>query len=96
VFVPDNDKEYGRFLPEGLREIFKDFDAIEVILEGNSVAGFFRTVNVFLVSFARPRFLVPVLEWTVVPFLNLPGYLLAGLGRANDLFTANFSVWASK
>lgn len=96
VFVRDSDKEYWRFLPEGLREIFKDFDAVEVIPEGNSVAGLFRTVNVFMVSFMRPRFLVPALEWTVVPFLNLAGYLLARLGGANDLFTANFSVWARK
>ena len=96
VFVRDNDKEYWRFLPEGLRHLLSDFEAVEVIPEGNSVSGLLRTVNVFLVSFMRPRFLVPVLEWTVVPFLNLAGYLFAGLGRANDLFTANFSVWARK
>ena len=96
VFLRDNDKEYWRFLPEGLRYLFRDFGAVEVIPEGNSVAGFFRTVNVFLASFMKPRFLVPVLEWTVVPCLNLAGYLLAKLGRENDQFTANFSVWARK
>src|ERR1700722_3069734 len=96
VFVRDNDNEYWRFLPAGLRYLFKDFEPVEVIPEGNSVAGLFRTVNVFLISFMKPRFLVPVLEWTVVPCLNLAGYLLGKLGGANDLFTANFSVWARK
>ncbi len=96
VFVRDNDREYWRFLPEGLRYLLKEFEAVEVIPEGNSIAGLFRTVNVFLVSFMRPRFLVPMLEWTVVPLLNLAGYLFARLGRANDLFTANFSVWVRK
>src|ERR1700690_456006 len=95
-FLRDNDKEYWRFLPEGLRYLLKDFEAVEVIPEGNSVAGFFRTMNVFLVSFMKPRFLVPVLQWTVVPFLNLAGHLFEKLGGANDLFTANFSVWARK
>jgi len=96
VFVRDHDKEYWRFLPEGLRFLMKEFEYIEVVAEGNSVAGLFRTLNVFLVSFMKPRFLVPVLKWTAVPALNLTGYLLGGLGGANDHFTANFSVWARK
>ena len=96
VFLRDNDKEYWRFLPEGLRYLFRDFETVEVMSEGNSVAGLFRTVNVLLASFMKPRFLVPVLEGTVIPSLNLAGYLLAKLGRGNDQFTANFSVWARK
>lgn len=96
VFVRDSDKEYWRFLPEGLRYIFRDFESVEVLPEGNSLLGLFRTVNVFLVSFMKPRFLLPVLQWTLVPLLNLAGYLLEGLGGENDLFTANFSVWARK
>lgn len=96
VFVQDNDKEYWRFLPEGLRYILKDFEAVEVLPEGNSLSGMIRTVNVFLDSFMRPRFLLPVLRWTLVPSLNLAGCLLEKLGSKNELFAANFSVWARK
>lgn len=96
VFVRDNEKECWRFLPEGLRYILKDFEAVEVLPEGNSVTGLLRTVNVFLVSFMKPRALRPVLQWTVVPLLNLAGRVLAKFGGKNDAFTANFSVWARK
>jgi len=96
VFLRDHDKEYWRFLPEGLRYLLQDFAAVEVLPEGNSLAGLFRTVNVFLASFARPRFLAPVLDWTVVPSLNVAGFMVEKLAGENDLFTANFSVWARK
>jgi SAM-dependent methyltransferase len=96
VFVQDNAKEYWRFLPEGLRHIFKDYAEVEIFSEGNSLAGMFRTANVFLTSFARPRFLVPALQWTLVPALNVAGSLLGRLGAQNDAFTANLSLWARK
>ncbi len=96
IFVRDNDKECWRFLPEGLRYILRDFEAVEVLPEGNSVTGLFRTLNVFLVFFMRPRFLVPVLQWTVVPSLNLAGRVFERLGGKNDVFAANFSAWARK
>lgn len=96
IFVRDNDHEYWRFLPEGLRYILSDFDTVEVLAEGNSLTSFFRTVNVFLTSFMKPRFLVPMLQWTVVPVLNVAGFLIGSLGGKNDQFAANFSVWARK
>jgi len=96
VFVRDCDQEYWRFLREGLRYLLRDFAAVEVIPEGNSVAGLFRTLNVFLISFARPKFLVPVLAWTLVPILNVAGSILEKLGGTGDYFTANFSAWVRK
>jgi SAM-dependent methyltransferase len=96
VFVRDNEKECWRFLPEGLRYIFKEFEAVEILPEGNSITGLFRTLNVFLVFFVRPRFLVPVLKWTIVPILNLAGLLFGKFGGTNDLFAANYSIWIRK
>jgi SAM-dependent methyltransferase len=96
VFVRDCDREYWRFLPEGLRYLLRDFAEVEVIPEGNSVAGLFRTLNVFLVSFQRPKILVPVLAWTLVPILNFAGSILEKLGGTGDHFTANFSAWVRK
>lgn len=96
VFLRDNDKEYWRFLPEGLRHLLREFETVEVIPEGNSLTGFFRTCNVFLMSFFRPRFLAPLWQWTLVPFLNGAGYVMGEFAGQNDQFTANYSVWARK
>jgi SAM-dependent methyltransferase len=96
VFLRDNDKEYWRFLPESLRHLLREFETVEVIPEGNSLTGFFRTCNVCLMAFFRPRILVPLWQWTFVPFLNVAGYVLEKLAGQNDDFTANYSVWARK
>jgi SAM-dependent methyltransferase len=96
VFLRNNDKECWRFLPEGLRHLLREFETVEVTPEGNSLTGFFRTCNVFLASFFRPRILAPLWQWTFVPLLNLAGYALEELAGQNDDFTANYSVWARK
>jgi SAM-dependent methyltransferase len=96
VFLRDHDKEYWRFLPESLRYLLREFETVEVIPEGNSLTGFFRTCNVFLMAFFRPRILGPMWQWTFVPFLNVVGCMLQKLGGQNTDFTANYSVWARK
>lgn len=96
VFVRDHDKEYWRFLPEGLRYLFRGFEKVEVIPEGNSLTGMIRTLNVFVASFFRPRVLLPLCQWTLVPLLNVAGLILESAGGKNDQFSANFSVWAQK
>lgn len=96
VFVRDHKKEYWRFLPAGLAHLFQRFESVEVIAEGNSASGMVRAFNVFLTSFFRPRFLLPVCQWTLVPLLNMAGLLLEKAGGHNEDFAANFSVWARK
>ena len=96
VFLRDNDKECWRFLPEGLRQLLREFETVEVLPEGNSLTGFIRTCNIFLMSFFRPRILAPLWQWTFVPFLNGVGCMLEKLAGQNDVFTANYSVWARK
>src|SRR6266481_1635958 len=96
VFLRDNDKECWRFLPEGLRHLLREFETVEVLPEGNSLTGFIRTCNIFLMSFFRPRILAPLWQWTFVPFLNGVGCMLEKLAGQNDVFTANYSVWARK
>jgi hypothetical protein len=92
----DNDKECWRFLPQGLRHLLREFETVAVIPEGNSLIGFIRTCNIFLLSFFRPRTLAPLWQWTFVPFLNVAGFVLEKLAGQNDDFTANYSVWARK
>jgi SAM-dependent methyltransferase len=96
VFLRENDKECWRFLPQGLRHLLREFESVEVMPEGNSFTGFFRTGNVFLTSFFRPQVLAPLWQWSFVPFLNIVGYLVEKIAGDNDQFTANYSVWARK
>lgn len=96
VFIRDSDNEYWRFLPAGLRYLLRNFQTVELIPEGNSVTGFFRTLNVLLFSFARPRILASALTWTLVPLLNIAGSVLERCGGRSDHFAANFSAWACK
>jgi SAM-dependent methyltransferase len=96
VFLRDNDKECWRFLPQGLRHLLREFETVEVTPEGNSLTGFIRTCNIFLMSFLRPRMLAPLWQCTFVPFLNVAGCVLEKLAGQNDDFTANYSVWARK
>jgi SAM-dependent methyltransferase len=96
VFLRNNEKEYWRFLPASLRYLLREFETVEVMSEGNSLTGFLRTCNVFLMSFFRPRTLAPLWQWTFVPFLNITGCILGKLAGQNDDFTANYSVWACK
>ena len=96
VFLRDNDKECWRFLPQGLRHLLREFETVEVIPEGNSLVGFIRTCNIFLLSFFRPRTLAPLLHWAFVPLLNLAGLAVERIAGDNDQFTVNYSVWASK
>lgn len=96
VFLLSNEKECWRFLPQGLRHLLQGFETVDIIPEGNSLTGFVRTCNVFLMSFFRPRILAPLWQWTFVPLLNGAGCVLEKLGGQNSAFTANYSVWATK
>ena len=96
VFPRDSELEYWRFLPQGLRYLLRDFAAVEVIPEGNSFTGLARTLNVFMISFVRPRMLAPLLAWTLVPILNVAGSILAKMTGSGDHFAVNFSVWVRK
>jgi SAM-dependent methyltransferase len=96
VLLRTNEAEYWRFLPQAWKYLLRDFLDVQITPEGNSLIGFFRTNNVFLLAFFRPRFLVPLWKWTMVPLLNVAGWILEGLGGQNADFAANYSVWARK
>jgi SAM-dependent methyltransferase len=97
VFPRDSDNEYWRFLPCALKRLLSSFSSIEVVPEGNSLVGFIRTVNVCLISFARPALLGWLLRYSAVPLLNLLGASMQWSSRStNDRFSANYSVLARK
>ena len=97
VFPRDAEHDRWRFLPAGIRQLLSEFASTEIAPEGNTITGFFRTINVCLQIFARYDFLRSLLNYTIVPILNLAGACLERLSSSqNDQFAANYSVLARK
>lgn len=93
----DADEECWSFHPAGLRKLLADFENVEVVPEGGSIVGLFRTVNACLSIFARTIAVRFLLSWTIFPVINVAGLCLENLsGSANDQFTVNFSAIARK
>lgn len=96
VFPRDSDPEYWRFLPSAVRMLLGGFTQVEVEAEGSSIAGLFRTLNVWTFVFS-PRWLRFLLRYTGIPVINALGYFAErAIDSKNDQFSANFSAWARK
>lgn len=95
--VRDSSEECWRFLPAALRLMLQPFREIEIVPEGGSVAGLFRTLNISLDIFVRYPALRALYRITVCPLINVLGKALERLsGSRNDQFTVNYSVLARK
>ncbi len=93
----DADHDRWRFLAPGIRQLVSGFSSAEIVPEGGSIAGFFRTINSYLQIFARYDLVRTVLSYSVVPVLNVMGALLERMaGSTNDQFAVNYSVLARK
>jgi SAM-dependent methyltransferase len=91
------EEECWRFLPAGFRQLLSAFREVDVVPEGGSVTGFFRTVNVCLSIFARYPAVRRLFQTLLSPVLNLSGAALEALsGGRNDQFAVNYSAWAHK
>ena len=97
LFPRDSEQDCWRFQPAGLRLLLSAFAGVEIEPEGHSIAGFFRTANVFFLSCAKFMLLRKIFGYTIAPLLNLTGLSLdATLSAGNDLFAANYSALARK
>ena len=97
MFPQDADEDRWRFLPAGLRQLLSAFAQVELVPEGGSIAGFFRTINVGVHLLARYSSLRSVLSYTVIPFFNLVGFGLEEMVRSrSQAFTVNYSAMARK
>jgi SAM-dependent methyltransferase len=93
----DSDKEYWRFLPGGLHHLLADFTQVQVVAEGGSIVGFFRTINVGLDIFMRYPASRFAYRHSLCPLINLSGALLEKIsGGRNQQCTVNYSVLAIK
>jgi SAM-dependent methyltransferase len=97
VCLRDSDPEYWRFLPASLHRLLDQFEDVEVVPEGGSVIGLFRSINACLNIFVRYPVFRFVFRYTACPLINILGELLNLIaGSANDQFSANYSVLAQK
>jgi SAM-dependent methyltransferase len=95
--LPDVGQEHWRFLPAGLRSLLAAFRHLEMVPEGGSVAGLFRTMNLCFEIFARYPPIQFVYRHSFCPLLNLAGAALErASGGRNQQFTVNYSVQAEK
>src|SRR5262249_48358366 len=97
IFPRDSEFDAWRFFPPAYRNLLAQFSEVEILPEGGSVAGFARTAAVFARTSARYEALRSMLDWTLVPMLNLLG--AAGdriSGGGDGTFTVNYSVRARK
>ena len=93
----DSEEECWRFLPGGLRHLFADFDDVQIVAEGGSVAGFFRTVNACFNIFVTYPSFRSMFRYMVYPTINLLGAFLEKLSASsNEQFAVNYSVFARK
>jgi SAM-dependent methyltransferase len=95
--IQDADEECWRFFPGSLRPMLSAFREVEILPEGGSVAGFFRTINSGLNVLAKYEALRSVFQWTLCPVINLSGAALERIaGSKNTQLTTNYSAWARK
>jgi len=97
IFPRDSDHDLWRFMPQGLRLLLRGFEEVQVIPEGSSLIGFFRTIAVYTAMFASPALLRKLLQVTLVPSLNIAGLIVESIvSTKNDQFSPNFSALARK
>ena len=95
--LQDAGEECWRFLPAALVQLLSGFSQSEIVPEGGSIVGLFRTINICLNVFARYAVLRSIFQWTLCPVVNLSGELLERVaGSDNQQFTPNYSAWARK
>ncbi len=97
IFPYDAEFDAWRFMPASLRYLLRSFHDVEIVPEGSSISGFFRTACLGLIMFAKPAVLGTLLRFTLVPLLNLAAVALETMvSSSNDQLSANFSALAKK
>jgi SAM-dependent methyltransferase len=95
--APDPGEELWRFLPSALRALLAAFRRVDILPEGGSVAGLFRTMNVCFEIFMRYPSTKLMYRYSLCPLINGMGALLEkASGGRNQQFAVNYSVLAQK
>lgn len=97
IFPRDSEFDAWRFFPAAYRNLLAQFSHVEILPEGGSIAGFLRTAAVFARTSARYEALRSVVDFTLVPVLNVLGAAGDKLSSGRDgTFTVNYSVRGQK
>ena len=97
VCPTDAEDECWRFLPGALRHLLSKFESVEIVAEGGSVTGFFRSITACMNIFARFPAVRALFRYTVFPTVNILGLMAEKISRSrNDQFAANYSAYARK
>jgi len=88
--------ERWRFLPDGLRLLLFDFGRVEIVPEGTSAIGIFRTINTCIFYFSELDALEKIFSKTIIPLVNMAGVIVNRLFWKNERFTVNYCVLARK
>lgn len=97
IAMRDADQECWRFWPEAIRQLLRGFEQVEILAEGGSITGLFRSMNVCLNIFSRYPSVRWIFRHTLAPVLNVSGAVLESIAHSdNDQFAANYSVLAVK
>jgi SAM-dependent methyltransferase len=92
-----SDDEYARYFPPGIRGLLAPFREVQILAEGSSISGCFRSTALCLCMFARFTWLRRLVTRTAVPGLNLGALLLERVAHTtNHQATGNYSVRARK
>ena len=59
----DSDEDRWRFWPAGIQQLLPAFSQVEIVPEGGSIAGFFRTVNASLYLLAKYPIIRILARW---------------------------------
>lgn len=96
IFPRDSEYDRWRFFPAAYRSLMGQFSDLQILPEGGTIAGFMRTTAVFARNSARYEALRLMLDFTLVPLLNVLGAIGNQISRADGTFTVNYSVRARK
>ena len=96
AFFPQHHDENWRFLPHGLELLFRDFKKVEILPEGYSISGFFRTLAVIGDSISDNYYMHRIISIIFIPFINLMGKSLDKFSNKDQFLTTNYSVIAYK
>jgi SAM-dependent methyltransferase len=85
-----------RFMPDGLQVLLRDFFGLEIVPEGNSIAGLCRCMNWFFGSFLRGERSRRFVAATLYRAFNLAGLWLDRFSRGRTNFSTNYCCRARK
>jgi SAM-dependent methyltransferase len=95
IFPRYHDQRW-RFMPDGLSVLLSSFSDVEVVPEGYSIAGLFRSINLFFDTFLQGKLALRLRKSIIFPAANLAGLIFDRFSHGKSQFTTNYSYRATK